>query len=364
LAVVPGSDGETLDWRRLCPVFIHALDREEVKQMGKLLIKQILVIDAEMSFRAITQQFLARMGYASEIATDAPGALELLKQQPFDLVLSDIEIEDEDGVQLMRQAKEMHPDLDFIMMTGFSSKYSYSEVIRAGAADYIRKPFEMDELRAKLERIGREKNMLRDSQRIIKELRSDIDKLNTVEEGTIEAMGLTVEKRDPYMAGHQRRVSDLACAIAKEMALPADRIRGMRMAGLVHNVGKIRVPTEILSKPVPLTDIELEMIKLHPEAGRDILKTIEFPWPVADIVYQHHEKMDGSGYPQGLSAKDILQEARILTVADVVEAMASHRPYRAALGLDQSLKEISINRGVLFDANVVDACLKLFAGKR
>ena len=181
--------------------------------------------------------------------------------------------------------------------------------------------------------------------------------------GTVQAMAATLETRDPYTAGHQQRVANLARAIAVEMGISEDKIEGIKMAGIIHDIGKIAVPAQILTKPGVLTDLEFNLIKTHAQVGYDILKTIDFPWPIAQMVHQHHERMDGSGYPQGLSGKDILLGARILAVADVVEAMASHRPYRPALGIDKALDEISRNRGVLFDPEVVDACLKLFTEK-
>ncbi|MFO7972309.1 MAG: PAS domain S-box protein [Desulfobacterales bacterium] len=181
--------------------------------------------------------------------------------------------------------------------------------------------------------------------------------------GTIEAMALTVETRDPYTAGHQRRVSNLARGIATEMGVPEEQIQGIRMAGVIHDIGKISVPGEILSKPGNISQNELGIIKEHPQVGYNILKTVDFPWPIARIVLQHHERMDGSGYPNGISGENILLEARILAVADVVEAMASHRPYRASLGINLALNEISKNRGSFYDPKVVDACLRLFNEK-
>jgi PAS domain S-box-containing protein len=181
---------------------------------------------------------------------------------------------------------------------------------------------------------------------------------------TVNALASTVEMKDQYTAGHQPRVTQLACAIAAEMGLPEEQIEGIRMAGLIHDIGKIMVPAEILNKPGPLAEIQYEMVKMHPRAAFDILKGIKFQWPVAEIVLQHHERMDGSGYPQGLSGEKILLEARILTVANVVEAMVSHRPYRAAYDIKEALAEISKNKGILYDPVVVDACLKLFAEKR
>ncbi|MDD3936218.1 HD domain-containing phosphohydrolase [Rhodoferax sp.] len=183
-------------------------------------------------------------------------------------------------------------------------------------------------------------------------------------EDSVEAISATVEMRDPYTAGHQNRVAALAVAIGKELALPEDTLRGIHLAADVHDLGKIRVPAEILSKPGKLSAIEMELIKTHAQAGYEILKGIDFPWPIATIVHQHHEMMDGTGYPMGLKGDEILFESRILAVADIIEAMASHRPYRAALGIDVALEEIEENRTVKLDPAVVDACLKLFREKR
>jgi HD-GYP domain-containing protein (c-di-GMP phosphodiesterase class II) len=180
---------------------------------------------------------------------------------------------------------------------------------------------------------------------------------------TIQAMTVTVEARDPYTAGHQRRVSDLARAIATEMCLNTEQIEGVRMASVIHDIGKISVPAEILSKPTRLSNTEFSLIKQHSESGYGILKDIDFIGPVAKIVLQHHERIDGSGYPQGLKSADLLMEAKILAVADVVEAIASHRPYRPALGIDVALEEIMQKKGILYDEAVVDACLRLFRGK-
>ena len=178
-------------------------------------------------------------------------------------------------------------------------------------------------------------------------------------EDTIRAIASIVEIRDPYTAGHQRRVADLACAIARQMGLPDEQVHGIQIAGIVHDLGKIQVPAEILSKPGSLSEIEYALIKQHAQAGFDILKGVEFPWPVAKMVLQHHERLDGSGYPQGIKGDAILLDARILSVADVVEAMSSHRPYRAGLGVDAALDEITRGRGTHFDPTVVDACLSV-----
>jgi putative nucleotidyltransferase with HDIG domain len=190
-----------------------------------------------------------------------------------------------------------------------------------------------------------------------------IERIRKALGATVQAMAVTVETRDPYTAGHQRRVADLARSIATEMNLPADQIDGIRMAAIIHDLGKISVPAEILSKPTKLTALEFSLIKTHAQSGYDILKDIDFPWPIARIVLEHHERINGSGYPNGLIAEEALLESQILAVADVVESMASHRPYRPALGIDAALKEIENNRGTLYDNAVADACLRLFREK-
>jgi PAS domain S-box-containing protein/putative nucleotidyltransferase with HDIG domain len=193
-----------------------------------------------------------------------------------------------------------------------------------------------------------------------RELEKSVKKLEKTMEATIQAISYTMETRDPYTTGHQKRVTQLACAIAKEMGLAAWQIDGIRVAGLLHDIGKIAVPTEILSKPGKLSDIEFSMIKAHPKVGFDILKNVEFEWPIARVVVQHHERLDGSGYPYGIRGKDILQEARVLAVADVVEAMSSHRPYRAALGIEKALAEVARGEGTLYDPEAARACAKVF----
>jgi len=195
------------------------------------------------------------------------------------------------------------------------------------------------------------------------ELQQTLESLRKSFGVTIQVMVSAVEMRDPYTAGHQVRTADLARAIAMEMGLPKDKIDGIRMAGSIHDIGKLSIPAEILSKPTKLTDIEFDLIKDHSQSGYEMLKDVESPWPLAQIVYQHHERMNGSGYPRNLKGNEIIIEARIMAVADVVEAMASHRPYRPGLGIDAALAEIEKNKGTHYDNTVVDACLRLFREK-
>jgi HD-GYP domain-containing protein (c-di-GMP phosphodiesterase class II) len=175
----------------------------------------------------------------------------------------------------------------------------------------------------------------------------------------VEAISTLHEKRDPYTAGHQRRVAQLACAIAREMGLTDEQICGIRITGEVHDIGKIAVPGDILNKPGKLSAEEFSIVKTHPQVAYDILRNLDFPWPVAETILQHHERLNGSGYPKGISGEAIILEARILCVADVIESMVSHRPYRPALGKEKALDEIMQNRGILYDTTVADACFKL-----
>ena len=220
-----------------------------------------------------------------------------------------------------------------------------------------------------IEREGKARYLLGISEDITQQKQAEEDLKKTVEKlrmatgGIIDVITAAVELRDPYTSGHQKRVASLARAIAKEMGLPVEQIDGIRMAGTIHDLGKISIPAEILSMPRKLTELEFNIIKTHPETGFNILKDIDFPWPIAQTVYQHHERLNGSGYPQGLQGENILIEAKIMAVADVVEAMASYRPYRPALGIDAALEEIEKHKGILYDAEAGDVCLKLFRKK-
>ena len=197
----------------------------------------------------------------------------------------------------------------------------------------------------------------------ITDRKKSVDQLRKALVDTIQAIASIVESRDPYTAGHQRRVADLAAAIAAEMGLSVELIEGLRMAGVIHDIGKVSVPSDILNMPRKLTDIEFSLIKTHAKSGYEMVKDIEFPWPIARMILEHHERINGSGYPNGLTGDKLLLESRILAVADVVEAMATHRPYRAALSLDVAMDEITKNRGVIYDPDAVDACLRLFREK-
>lgn len=322
----------------------------------------ILVVDDEETLRYLIREGVERSGYGCSVASDGIEALRILEEKDVDVVISDIMMPGMDGIELAKRIKEEH-DADVILITGFIDEYSYDKVIEIGVSDFLEKPIGIEELILRLRRVLRERTNIRERNRAEEDLRDSLKKLRTAMESIVEALVLALEKKDPYTSGHQKRVATFASAIAEEMGLSQNQIDGVRMAAMIHDIGKNAIPGQILSKPAKLAKLEMEMIKEHPQLGYDILKGIEFPWPVAQMVLQHHERIDGSGYPQGLLGDEIYLGAKILSVADVVEAMASHRPYRAALGLDRAVEEISKNSGILYDPDVVDAGLRLLREK-
>jgi HD-GYP domain-containing protein (c-di-GMP phosphodiesterase class II) len=304
-----------------------------------------------------------------------------------------------DGEWTAEEIHNLDPRINTVVVTGYRSTNTASIKQQSKFSDnllYLQKPFHPREiiqfaialsikwqaerqllnLQADLENLVEKRTAelvksnkllkieIENRKRMQHELQQSYETIKKAMHSTIQAISMTVEKRDPYTSGHQQRVADLTKAIAQELKLPADQIESIYMAAAIHDIGKISLPAEILVKPIQLSDIEISLIQAHAQAGYDILKGIEFPWPIADIVLQHHERMDGSGYPQGLAGNEILFEARIIGVADVVETMASHRPYRPSIGTDKALEEIARNRGILYDPLAVDACLKLFADKK
>jgi putative two-component system response regulator len=315
----------------------------------------ILIVDDDEAIRRMIRRICRKNGYVCTLASNGEEALGLLEREKMDVVITDIVMPGMGGMELTRKVKERFQS-DVIIMTGFAEEYAYEEAIERGGSDFLSKPINPMELVLRLARILRERAVL-------SELRRSMARLQDVLEGTIHTIALAVEAKDPYTSGHQRRTAEIGSSIAAHMDLSDDRIKGVRMAGLIHDVGKIAVPSEILSKPSRLSDIEFALIKTHSQVGYDILKGIDFPWPVAEIAYQHHERMDGSGYPRGLKEEEIILEARIIAVADVAEAMASHRPYRPALGIDAALEEIE-NKKTVFDREVAEACKAVLSEER
>jgi putative two-component system response regulator len=325
---------------------------------GELVVEgaSILVVDDEPALGRLIKDYLQIRGFSYLGASNAFEALKNLGQKNIDLVISDIKMKGKNGIELMQEVHREHPDMPFIIMTGYAPEYSYEDIINAGATDFIAKPFSMGELNAKILRIAREKNILWQRQQTL-------IRVKQLYEHTVRALASTIEKRDPYTGDHQQRVAHLACAIAQEIGLAVERIEGLRLAAFVHDIGKMGVPLDVLARPGKLRDVEMGLIKVHAQIGYDILKGIDFPWPIAEMVLQHHERVNGSGYPQGLVGQKILLEAKIIGVADVMEAMSSHRPYRPALDLSLALEEIYQNKGVLYDEKIVDACIKLLTEK-
>lgn len=334
----------------------------------------ILIVDDEEPIRRLIGQILDRSNYNCTLAANASEAHEFLKVREFELILCDMNMPGQSGLDFIRSVLAESPDTAAIMVTGMCDPIIAYVSLQIGVFDYVTKPFDQSRILVSVASALRRRDLEIDNrayrenlEKKVKErtasLQESTEKWRRALEGSIRAMAFALEMRDPYTAGHQLRVADLACAIANEMGLSEKQTNGIRMAAMIHDIGKICIPAQILSKPGKLNEIEFSLVKAHPGIGYDILKNIEFPWPIAQMVLQHHERIDGSGYPSGLAGSEILLEARTLAVADVVEAMASHRPYRPALGLDKALEEISKNRGVLYDPEVADACLKVFRKK-
>ncbi|MBD9358559.1 HD domain-containing phosphohydrolase [Methylomonas albis] len=326
----------------------------------------ILAVDDTPASLKLLTDILKEEGYEVRSAISGQLALNSALKNPPELVLLDIRMPEMDGFEVCRQLKA-NPNTQDVPIIFVSAILDTDEKVRGfdlGAVDFVTKPYQRDELlvrvRTHLE-FDRLRNHLEEQveERTGKLMESE-RKLRASMLDFVTAIAATIEARDPYTAGHQCRVAHLATAIARNLQLSEDRIEGLTLASVVHDIGKIRIPAEILSKPGRLDDLEFSLIKRHAETGYDILKSINFPWPIAQIVLQHHERPNGSGYPHGLKTGEILLEAEILAVADVVEAMTSHRPYRAGLGLDAALLEISDHRGVLYKQEIVDICLKLF----
>ncbi|MDJ0781096.1 MAG: response regulator [Desulfosarcinaceae bacterium] len=317
---------------------------------------QILIVDDDDAIRDVLLHGIRHIGIDCYAAESGLAALEILQRHEIDIVVSDINMPGMNGLELTQQIKAQY-DCDVMIMTGFVGTFTYEEIIGRGASDFIQKPIRIPEFIARIKRIIAERDTRDERNQALTEIQRNLGKFKRAMDGIVQAMSLTVEFRDPYTAGHQERVAQLACAIAAHMGLPQDRINGLRMAAIIHDLGKITIPAEILCKPGKLLPLEYELIKNHVQAGYDILKKIEFPWPLADIIYQHHERLDGSGYPNGVEGEQIHLEARIIAVSDVFETIASHRPYRPSLGINSAVEEIRANMGRLYDPVVAEACL-------
>ena len=325
----------------------------------------ILVVDDDEANRTLLESILGTGGYAVRVAASGEAALAAVAQQLPDLILLDILLPDIDGFEITRRlrADSRSSHVPIILVTLLEDRESRLKGLEAGANEFLSKPVDYTELLTRVKnqlKIKKFTDFLADHNRILEEqVRARTAELRQLLEQTVMAISLTLEKRDPYAAGHQQRVARLAAAIAAEMGLSPQQVEGTHFGALLHNIGTVIVPTEILNRPSKLSDPQLAFIRAHPQAGFEILKDISFPWPVAQMALQHHERLDGSGYPQGLKGEQILPEVRILAVADVLEAMIAHRPYRPALEMYTALDTLIQGRGTQFDPAVVDACLRV-----
>ncbi len=326
----------------------------------------ILVVDDTPASLKLLTDIMKAEGYEVRSAISGELALHAAISHAPDLVLLDIRMPEMDGFEVCRRLKAAPEtsDVPVIFVSAASETDEKVQGFELGAVDYVTKPYQRNELIARV-RTHLELHQLRhhlsevvDQQTA--QLKENEKKLKNNLVESVALLAAMVEMRDPYTAGHQHRVAEIAVAIARNLQLPEEQVEGIQLASVLHDVGKIKVPVEILSKPARLSPIEFSLVKEHSQYGYDLLKSVDYPWPIAQMVLQHHERIDGSGYPQGLKGDQILLEARIIAVADVTESMMTHRPYRPALGVDAALKEIQDHRGTLFDPAVVDACVKLF----
>ncbi|MFZ1037496.1 MAG: HD domain-containing phosphohydrolase [Smithella sp.] len=355
----------------------------------------ILIVDDEESILNSFQRILADEDY--EVHTVNNGSEGLIKlrtaQKPYSVIVSDQRMPEMSGVQFFAQAKDIFPDAVRILLTGYADSDAIIDAINKGGVHlYFTKPWREEEILlhikqslSKVEILAENKRLVElikiKNQELIKlnktlekkandrtndllaqteKLKDSYKKSQLILDGIVKTLSKIVETRDPYTSGHEDQVAKIACKIAKEMKLTEEQISSIYISATLHDIGKISVPSEILTKPSVLTNLERAIIKTHCKVANDILANIEFPYPVAEIIYQHHERMDGSGYPRGLKGDDIALEARIIGVADVIDAMASYRPYRPALGVDAAIEEITKFKGVTYDPSVVDACLKIY----
>ena len=384
----------------------------------------VLIVEDSPTQALHLQYILEQNGYEVVVASDGQQAVEMIADVEPAVVISDIVMPAMDGYEVCLHIKgdPRWREVGVILVTSLSQPEVVIRALQCGADTCITKPYDGRYLLSAVESLLADRRLpaagdgvvtdityrgetypiaadrrqiltlllstyetavaknleLIEAQAELQELNRDLedrvrrrtaaltvtmDKLHRSVHDTVKAMAGLVEAADPYTAGHQERVGELALAIATELGMEEDRLDGLRVAGVIHDIGKISVPRQLLVKPTRLTDLEMDLIRGHAEAGFIVLRDIEFPWPVARVVHEHHERMDGSGYPQGLAGDQLLLESRVLAVADVVESMAAHRPYRPALGVDVALTEIRKNRGTLYDPDVVDACCRLFDEK-
>lgn len=336
----------------------------------------LLIVEDDPLVRQSMAVFLENSGFHVLQAQNGREGLALFIEKP-DLMILDLQMPEMTGIELMAAIKNDLPAIPIIVVSGTGSRDDVIATLKLGAWDYLAKPItDLAVLERAVTKALENVRLITENKRYQLHLEEEVTHRTSELERREQELKMTlisivnvvasmVEKRDPYTAGHERRVTTLALAIARGLDMDEEKYEGLGLAATIHDLGKVAIPSEILSKPGKLSNIEYQLIQTHAQIGYDILDHgTEFPWPIKTIVHQHHERMNGSGYPFGLNGQDLLIESRILAVADVVEAMASHRPYRAALGIEVALGEIAKHQGVLYDSDVVTTCLALFADKR
>ena len=355
----------------------------------------ILIVDDEDSILNAFKRILADENYDVHVANSGLEGLNKLRSatKPYSIIISDQRMPEMSGVQFFSKAKEIFPEAIRILLTGYADSDAIIEAINKGGVHlYFTKPWHEEEILLHIKQSLSKVEILAENKRLVElireknkeltelnkaleqkalektndlliqteKLKESYQKSQIIMDGIVRTLSKIIETRDPYTAGHEDQVAKIACKIAREMKLPEEQISFIHIAATLHDIGKICVPSEILTKPSALNNLEKAIIKTHCKVANDVLANIEFPYPVAEVIYQHHERLDGSGYPRGLRGNEIALEARIIGVADVIDAMASYRPYRPALGVDAAIEEIVKYRGITYDPDVVDACLTVY----
>lgn len=313
---------------------------------------KVLYVEDDDEIRALLSRFLARRVALLDVAKDGQEGLDTFQAKEYDVIVTDIKMPRMDGLDMAEHIKGTGHAVPIIVVTAFSDRDYLIRAIDIGVDRYVTKPVDPDLLLRAIFEAAKARAQQR-------ELETARQRILDILQQTVMALGRAIEMRDPYTDGHQKRVALLAEAIAKELGLPQDEADGIRIAALIHDIGTIRIPSEIICKPGPLNDIEFSIVKTHSQAGYDLVKEVPFPWPIGEMILQHHERLDGSGYPRGLKGDEILFAARILSVADVIEAMSAHRPYRPSQGLGRAMAEVQAGAGTRYDARVVEACVRV-----